>query len=140
MPAILPALIFLGGSVFIPFIKGRARQVYLMTIAFIALVDVFTLKIQTSWVTDFIGFKITLLHADRISLFVGYIFVIISFFAILYTIHVEETWHHMLTFWYIGTSLGAVFAGDLLSLYIFWELMAVASVGLIFLIYVCLHN
>ncbi len=133
MPAILPALIFLGGSVFIPFIKGRARQVYLMTIAFIALVDVFTLKIQTSWVTDFIGFKITLLHADRISLFVGYIFVIISFFAILYTIHVEETWHHMLTFWYIGTSLGAVFAGDLLSLYVFWELMAVTSVGLIFL-------
>src|SRR3990170_1358607 len=133
MPAVLPALIFLGGSVFIPFLKGRARQVYMIAVALFGLVEVLMLKTQTSWVTDFIGFKVTLLHADRISLFVGYIFVIIGFFAILYTLHVEDTRHHLLAFWYVGTSLGAVFAGDLLSMYVFWELMVIPSAGLVFL-------
>ena len=97
MPAILPALIFLVGALFIPFIKGRARQVYLMAVASFSLINVFLLKTQTSWHTNFIGFKVTLLHVDRLSLFVGYIFVTISFFAILYTLHVKETWHHVLT-------------------------------------------
>ena len=133
MPAILPALIFLGGSVPIPFLKGRVRQVYLLTVAALGLIDVLALKVQTSWTVDFAGFKVALLHADRLSLLVGYIFAIIGFGAILYSIHVDDTWHHLLSFWYVGASLGAVFAGDLLSMYIFWELMAVPSAGLVFL-------
>ena len=133
MPAILPALIFLVGSVLIPFLKGRVRQVYIVAVAVLGLVDVFLLKIQTSWVANYMGFEVVLLHADRISLFVGYIFVIIGFFAILYTIHVDEIWHHLLAFWYVGSALGAVFSGDLLSLYLWWEIMAVASAGFVFL-------
>ena len=133
MPAILPALIFLGGGALIPLFKGRIRQVYIMAVAVLGVIDVFLLKTQISWVTTFVGFRVTLLHVDRISLMVGYIFVIIAFFAILYTLHVEETWHHLLTFGYVGSSLGAVFAGDLLSLYAFWEVMAVVSVGLVLL-------
>jgi multicomponent Na+:H+ antiporter subunit D len=133
MPAILPALIFLVGSAFIPLLKGRARQAYLLAVGLFGLINVLALKVQTSWTTQFIGFEIVLLHADRISLFVGYIFAAIGFFAILYTLHVKDTWHHLLAFWYVGSAMGAVFAGDFLSLYLFWELMAVASAGLIFL-------
>ncbi|MDP1808832.1 MAG: proton-conducting transporter membrane subunit, partial [Actinomycetota bacterium] len=102
-------------------------------VAFFALVDVLLLKVQSSWVTNFIGFKVTLLHVDKISLFVAYIFAIVGFLAILYTLHVGETWHHLLAFWYVGASFGAVFAGDLLSFYLFWELMVVGSTGLVLL-------
>ncbi|MDP1808081.1 MAG: hypothetical protein Q8L35_00905, partial [Actinomycetota bacterium] len=76
MPAIHPAFIFLGASALIPLVKGRVRQVYVMAVAFFALVDVLLLKVQSSWVTNFIGFKVTLLHVDKISLFVAYIFAI----------------------------------------------------------------
>jgi len=133
MPAILPALIFLGGSVLVPVLKGRIRQIYLIALGLFGLIDVLLLNIQTSWKADFIGFEVVFLNADRISLFVGYIFVIIGFFAILYTLRVNETWHHLLALWYVGSSLGAVFAGDLLTFYLFWEIMAIASAGLIFL-------
>ncbi len=133
MPAILPALPFLIGSIPIPFLRGGVRQAYLVLIAALGLLNVFMLKTQTSWVTEWIGFEITLLHADRISLLVGYIFVIIGFFAIMYTMKVDNTWHHMSALWYVGSAMGAVFAGDMLSLYLWWELMAVASAGLIFI-------
>lgn len=133
MPAILPALIFLVGSILVPFLKGPVRKAYLIGIGLLGLVDVFMLKIQTSWAVKWMGFEIVLLHADRISLYVGYIFVIIGFFAIMYTIHVEDVWHHLCALWYVGASLGAVFSADMLSLYLWWELMAVASAGLIFL-------
>ena len=133
MPAILPALIFLGGSVLIPVLSGRVRQVYLLALGLFGMANVFMLKMQTSWMAEYMGFKVIFLHADRISLYVGYIFVFIGFLAILYSIHVNETWHQMLALWYVGASLGAVFSGDLLSFYLWWEIMAVASAGLIFL-------
>ena len=38
---------------------------------------------------------------------------------------------HMASLVYIGSALGVVFAGDLISLYFFWEVMAVASTFLI---------
>ncbi len=133
MPAILPALIFLVGSLPVPFLRGGVRQAYLILIATLGVLNVFMLKTQTTWVTKWLGFEVTFLHADRISLFVAYIFVIIGFFAILYTMKVDNTWHHMSALWYVGSSMGAVFSGDLLTLYLWWELMAVASAGLIFI-------
>ena len=61
----------------------------------------------------------------------GYIFVINTFAGVLYSLHLEHSDEHVATFVYSGSSLGVVFAGDLLTLFIFWELMAFSSVYLI---------
>jgi multicomponent Na+:H+ antiporter subunit D len=61
----------------------------------------------------------------------GYIFTIVSFIAFLYAIHVKDNLQHIAAFIYAGSALGVTFAGDFISLYIFWELLAVASVFLI---------
>ena len=39
---------------------------------------------------------------------------------------------HVAGLLYAGSALGAIFAGDLLTLFVFWELMALSSVFLIF--------
>lgn len=133
MPTTLPAIIYLGGILPLPWLRGKIRQAYLLVVGFVGLINVFFLKPQTSWKTSFLGFDVIFLQADRISLFVGYIFVFIGFFAFMYALKVEDTWHHVAALAYVGSSLGAVFAGDLLTLYLFWEIMAVASAGLVFL-------
>ena len=46
---------------------------------------------------------------------------------ILYALRVESSMEHMASFFYVGSTLGVVFAGDLFTLYIFWEIMAIAS-------------
>ncbi|NIP32836.1 Na+/H+ antiporter subunit D, partial [Candidatus Saccharibacteria bacterium] len=65
------------------------------------------------------------------SMAFGYIFIIMAFSGVLFSLHVKEDKEHVAAFLYIGSSLGVVFSGDLLSLLIFWEIMAFASVFLI---------
>ncbi|GAH52162.1 unnamed protein product, partial [marine sediment metagenome] len=78
------------------------------------------------------GFELTFLHADSLSLIMGYIFALIGGAAILYSINiVKENGELVCGLLYLGSALGAVFAGDFFTLYIFWEIMAFSSLGLI---------
>jgi multicomponent Na+:H+ antiporter subunit D len=49
----------------------------------------------------------------------------------IYALHVKNDIQSMAALVYTGGALGVTFAGDLFSLYIFWELMALASVVLV---------
>jgi len=103
----------------------------MLAVPLAAALDLALMKPQTSWTMPFMGFEVVLLHADRLSLFMGYIFVLIGFLGILYSLKVEDAWHNFSAFMYVGSSLGAVFAGDLFSFIFFWEITAIASTLLI---------
>ena len=45
----------------------------------------------------------------------------------IYSLHVKSSSEHMSQLVYAGSALGVVFAGDLISLYFFWEIMSIAS-------------
>ncbi|NVL92171.1 MAG: Na+/H+ antiporter subunit D, partial [Desulfobacterales bacterium] len=128
-----PAFIFILGAMLIPLLRLRKelRQPYLILIFAVAIIDLLYLEPGTSWVYRFLGYDLVFARVDRLSLAIGYIFVIIGFIAILYSLHVKEDGQHVATFLYVGSSLGVVFAGDYLSLFAFWEIMAVTSVFLI---------
>lgn len=49
----------------------------------------------------------------------------------LYGLHVKEDAQHSASWIYVSGSLGAIFAGDLLVLFLFWEIMAFSSVFLV---------
>lgn len=126
-----PALIFFLGALLIPFFKGRTKQAYLLLIPSLAFLDLLWLEGGVSWSFHFLGYLITLSRVDRLCLVFGYIFVIIAFAGTLFSLHVTEDREHVAAFLYIGSSLGVVFAGDYLSLFIFWEIMAFSSLLLI---------
>ena len=46
----------------------------------------------------------------------------------IYSLHVKDNIQHLTGLMYAGSAVGAVFAGDLITLFIFWELLAVTSV------------
>jgi multicomponent Na+:H+ antiporter subunit D len=127
-----PGIIFLLGALLIPLIRPRVlKQVYLLLIAVITFADILLLKPGTSWVYKFLEYELIFARVDRLSLCVGYVFVIIGFLAILYALHVKEDGQHVAAFMYVGSSLGVVFAGDLFTIFFFWEIMAATSVFLI---------
>ena len=76
-------------------------------------------------------FELALLRTDRLSLLFGYLFHIAAFIAVIFALHVRDTTQHVAGLLYAGSALGAVFAGDLITLFIFWELLAISSVFLI---------
>ena len=71
------------------------------------------------------------LRVDTLSLLFGYIFLIAALLGVIYALHVRDTVQHVAGLVYAGSALGAVFAGDLVTLFIFWEGIAIASVFLI---------
>ncbi|MCK5308166.1 MAG: Na+/H+ antiporter subunit D, partial [Zetaproteobacteria bacterium] len=89
------------------------------------------LEVGSSWQVHFFGFDLTLLRVDKLSKIFGYIFTLNAFAAFIYAFYLKDSAQHMSALFYIGSALGAVFAGDLISFYFYWEVMAVASTFLI---------
>lgn len=80
---------------------------------------------------SFLGYELTPYRVDKLSLIFGFAFHIAAFIAILYALHIKDTVQQLAGILYAGSALGAVFAGDLLTLFVFWELLALSSVFLI---------
>ncbi len=131
--AVPPALIYLAGALILPFWRKARffREAYLLLIPLLAFWDLLHLSAGTYWTYSFLDYQLIFGRVDKLSLVFGYIFVIMSFLSILYALHVKEDGQHVAAFLYVGSSLGVVFAGDLFSLFIFWEIMAASSVFLI---------
>jgi multicomponent Na+:H+ antiporter subunit D len=51
----------------------------------------------------------------------------------IYALHVDNVAQHVAALTYAGAALGVVFAGDFLSLFVFWELMALSAVLIVWL-------
>jgi multicomponent Na+:H+ antiporter subunit D len=126
-----PAAIFIAGASVIPFLRGRVKSCYLLILPVIAYINLLYLPNGQSWKIQFLDYVLIICRADRLSLVFGYVFVLISFIGILYALHVKDDAQHMAALCYAGGALGVTFAGDLFTLYFFWEIMALASVYLI---------
>lgn len=134
-----PGLILIFGAFLIPLFKGRWKQAYLLILTTAALTDVILMLTGvlgnngTFWHVPFLRYTLILGRVDKLSLVFALIFTLAAFFMVLYALHVESSIEHMAEFFYVGSALGVVFAGDLFTLYFFWEILAVASLLLIWL-------
>ncbi len=130
--SIPPGLIFLLGALLVPIIKPKAlKQAYLLLLPLLAFFSILQLEPGFVLSYKFLEYELILIQVDALSLCVAYVFVIIAFLAMIYSLHIENDWQHVAAFMYIGSSLGVVFAGDLFTIFFFWEIMAVTSVLLI---------
>jgi len=81
---------------------------------------------------ELFGFEAVLLNVDPFSTLMGVIFGFIGAVAVLYSYYTgAATIQTAFALSYVATSLGAVFAGDWLTLIFFWELMAITSTLLV---------
>ena len=79
----------------------------------------------------FFEFEIAPVRIDGLSLIFGYIFHIAAALSVVYAWHNDDAVEQTAAMAYAGSGIGAVFAGDLLTLFVYWEAMAVTSVFLI---------
>ena len=129
--AIPPALIFIAGALLVPFVKGRLKAGLMLSLPLLALLTLATLPSGKHWVMSVFDYTLVFGRVDRLSLVFGYVFCIVSFIGIVFALGVRDDLQHASALTYVGGALGVTFAGDFLSLYVFWELMAVASTFLV---------
>jgi multicomponent Na+:H+ antiporter subunit D len=128
-----PFLIYFFGAALVPLLgKGKVRKIFLVALSLFGLVCIALIKPQTGWVLPISGLELTLLQADRLSLIMGYIFAIAGGAAIIYGLStIKEAGQYVCGLLYMGSAIGAVFAGDFFTLFIFCEIMSFSSLGLI---------
>ena len=80
---------------------------------------------------NILGLQLTPVRVDRLSLLFGYIFHIAAIISIIYAFHLRDTVQQIAALMYAGTAIGGIFAGDLVSLFVYWEGTAISSVFLI---------
>lgn len=80
---------------------------------------------------DAFGVTLSLVRTDALSIAFGYVFTIAAFLNGIYSWHARRCIEQSAALIYAGSALATIFAGDLLTLFIFWELSALASVFVI---------
>ena len=126
-----PAFIFILGALAVPLLKGKVKSAYLLVLPLLGFANLLMIPAGSSAQAEFLGYTLTFIKADRLSLLFGYIFHITAFITIIYAINMKNNLEYVAGLLYSGSALGVVFAGDYLSLFFFWEMMTVGSVFLI---------
>ena len=131
MNSLPPFAIFFAGALIVPLLPGRLRAVLLLLIPLLGGLHLWGMTEGVSWSVPLFTYTLVLSRVDKLSLLFGYLFHVAAFLAVVFSLHVRERGQHVAGLLYAGSALGAIFAGDLITLFVFWELMAITSVFLI---------
>ncbi len=80
---------------------------------------------------EFFGQTLTLVRVDPLSRIFVVIFHLAALIGSVYSLHLRDNVQPLIGIFYAGASLGVVLAGDLWTLFLFWELATVASALLV---------
>jgi multicomponent Na+:H+ antiporter subunit D len=128
-----PGLVLILGAWLVPFLKGTTKRAFLVVLPAAALVDCLLMTPGTYGVVRFLGQEVVFGRVDPLSLVFCYVFALMALVGMIYALHVEDDAQHMAALTYAGSALGATLAGDFLSLFLFWELMAVSAALIVWL-------
>jgi len=131
MTSLAPFLVFYLGALGVALTHGLARRALMLVIPLAGALNLYGLSDGVMWQTDLLDYQLTVVRVDQLSLIFGYLFHLATFIGIIFSLHVRDSVQHVSGLLYAGSALGAVFAGDLLTLFIFWELLAITSVFLV---------
>ncbi len=128
-----PVFIYIVGALLIPLVRIRVlKQALVLMIPAIAFWNLINMPHGVYWTYQFLDYELILGRVDKLSMVFAYVFVIMSFIGMVYAIHIKEYGQHVAALLYVGCTLGVVFAGDMFTLFVFWEIMAISSVFLVF--------
>lgn len=126
-----PALVLLAAAAIVPLVPRRVGSVLMVLAPLAALLAVVSLAGGVTVPASYFGFDLVLVRADSLTLPFGVIFAGMAAVAGLYGMKTMTVPERSAALAYAGGALGVVYAGDLLTLFIFWEVKAVASAFLI---------
>ncbi len=126
-----PGLWLILAGIVSPFAPRMGRWGLLLGVPVLGLVWAFDTGGDWSLDSELFGLALTPVRVDSLSYPFLIIFLIAAFLNGLYSLHHDDRLQHASGLIYAGSGVGAVLAGDLATLFIHFELMAISSVFLI---------
>lgn len=122
-----PVLPFLVGAVVVWFAPRRIGSATMVAVPFVALLQLAQLDVGTVVGLRYLGFDLEVFRVDRLAMPFGWIFAIAAGIGGIYGLRTMHARERSAALAYAGAAMGVVFAGDLMTLFFFWEIKAVAS-------------
>ena len=127
-----PFVIFYGAAIMVALLPHRLGQVILLATPLAGGLVLLGMTTDAALQWNIMNLVLEPLRVDRLSLLFGYLFHIAAFLGVVFSLHLRDRLQSSASLLYAGSALGAVFAGDLLTLFFFWEILALTSAFLIF--------
>ena len=126
-----PPFVFLAGALLVLVLPGILRAAAAILVPLAALVLLWNAPASDDLFVELSNFQLSLARIDGLSRPFGLVFCLAAAIAGLYAWTMRSRLQQVATLLYAGSALGAVFAGDLVTLFVWWEGTALASVFLI---------
>ncbi|MBK1700763.1 Na(+)/H(+) antiporter subunit D [Thiococcus pfennigii] len=122
-----PGLILLLGAAALPFARERLRSALILGLPALTLAAIWWWPLGTLVSVPFLDYQLELVRVTSEGRLFATVFAIMAFAGGLYALRQATTFELTAAYAYAGAAIGVTFAGDLITLFIFWELMAIGS-------------
>jgi multicomponent Na+:H+ antiporter subunit D len=126
-----PALVMLAGALLLPLVPRNSRSYFSLFVPLLSLGLVWMTPPGVHLTLELMDYRLVVYKVDRLSRFFGTIFALITVIGSVFAFHVNEAAEQSAALLYAAGALGVTFAGDLITLFVFWELMSLPSTYLI---------
>ena len=122
-----PGLVLILGAFALPLVSGHIRSALVLLLPLVTLGLVQGVPDGVSLSVPFMHFQLELLEGSNLSRLFATIFALMAFAGGLFALNQKSVVEMSSAFAYAGSAIGVAFAGDLITMFIYWELMAVGS-------------
>ena len=126
-----PGLVMFLGAFLVPFFPHIYRQFYMLFLVFLSASALLSPE-GSHFIIQLQNIQFVLHHSDNLSFPFAIVFHIAAFLVIIYGSHIEDWKEQLAILSYSGAAIAALHAGDLFTLFLWWEATAFTSVILIF--------
>jgi multicomponent Na+:H+ antiporter subunit D len=128
----MPGLLMLGAALLIAVTRGMARSAIVLLAPLAALWATWAVPDGVSLTATYLDYTVELVEASPVRRLFATIFCIMAFVGGLYAFRTARGYELSAAFAYAAGAVGVAFAGDLITLFLFWEMMAIFSTIVVF--------
>jgi multicomponent Na+:H+ antiporter subunit D len=125
--ALHPGLLLIVAALLLAPLRGAARASVALAAPLAALYLAWQVPDGVAAGVRFLDYELVPLAGDKLSRLFAVIFAIMAFGGALFALNQKHPLELTAALFYAGAAIGVTFAGDLVTLFVFWELMAIGS-------------
>ena len=129
--SVSPGLVLIVGGLLLPLLRGRVRELVTLALPVITLWLVWSLPIGAALTFEFLGQELVPVRATVVGRLFATVFSVMTLAGALFALRQASLLELVSSLCYAGSAIGVTLAGDLITLFVFWELMAISSTSVI---------
>jgi len=122
-----PGLILVVGGLLLPFLKGRLGEIAVLVLPLLTLAGIWMVPHGVVTTFGFLDYELVLVRGSSLGRVFGTVFSIMAFAGGLFALRQARVLELAAAFGYAGSAIAVTTAGDLFTVFVFWEAMAIGS-------------